>query len=374
MGGDLRRVGERLVVQARQERHDVHRLARCDVQLGVLRAEVPRDRLGMSRFVIAVLVEADGERLHRPAALRLHQRDHGRRVDPAREERAERHVGDHLPGDRLPEQRIERARRRFVAARERLGETRSRRLLDRPIGTGRRVLRPRKTLGGERKVRGRRQLAHAAIDRPGRRDVAVAQVQRERLAIDLGPEPRMGAQRLQLRTEHERVARPAVIERLLAEPIAGEVHRSLARVPERKGEHADQPLERALDAPGGERGEHHLGVGVASPRRRVALLFERRAQREVVIDLAVEDDHVAPVGRGHRLVTLRREVEDREPPEAECDAGLFVDPDTLVVRAAESKRGRHRARPRGERVARGSLSLPAAGYPAHGLSLFHPAA
>ena len=47
------------------------------------------------------------------ARLRLHQRDDGRGIDPAGEERAERDVGDHLLADRARQQ-LARAGRCFL--------------------------------------------------------------------------------------------------------------------------------------------------------------------------------------------------------------------------------------------------------------------
>ena len=47
--------------------------------------------------------------LHRPRALRLHQGDDRRGVDPAREEGAERHVGHHPQPDRVAQQRLQRS-------------------------------------------------------------------------------------------------------------------------------------------------------------------------------------------------------------------------------------------------------------------------
>src|SRR6266511_2870835 len=68
-----------------------------DVELGVFGAEMPGDGRGMRRFVILGLVEADAERLHRPRAHRLHQGHDRRRINAAREQRAQADVGDHPP-------------------------------------------------------------------------------------------------------------------------------------------------------------------------------------------------------------------------------------------------------------------------------------
>ena len=59
------------------------------------------------QLVELLVVEADRERPHRLAGLLGHRRHDGRRVDPAREEGAERHVGDHAPPGRLAERRAD---------------------------------------------------------------------------------------------------------------------------------------------------------------------------------------------------------------------------------------------------------------------------
>ena len=90
-----------------QLRDDGHaRLAR-HVELGVIGAEVAGDGLGVRRLVVARLVEADGEGRTGRGLMRLHQRDDGRGIDAAGEERAERHVGDHLRLHGVAQQRFE---------------------------------------------------------------------------------------------------------------------------------------------------------------------------------------------------------------------------------------------------------------------------
>ena len=66
-----------------------------------------------------------------------------------------------------------------------------------------------------------------------RRDVAEAQIESERLPIDVRFELRMLRQSLQLRTEQKRASRslPAVIERLLANAVAGKNQITLAPIP-----------------------------------------------------------------------------------------------------------------------------------------------
>ena len=82
-----------------------------DVELGVVGAEMGGDRLGVRRLVDSRVRKADRKRAHLAGRLRLHQRDHGRRIDAARQERAERHVGDHAAAHAVAQHGLELRRR-----------------------------------------------------------------------------------------------------------------------------------------------------------------------------------------------------------------------------------------------------------------------
>ena len=69
-------------------------------------AQMFRDGGGMGRLVETVDVEADGKRFHRRGALCLHQRRDGRGIDPAGQERPQRHVGNHAPFDGIADQAV----------------------------------------------------------------------------------------------------------------------------------------------------------------------------------------------------------------------------------------------------------------------------
>jgi hypothetical protein len=84
----------------------------------------------------------------------------------------------------------------------------------------------------------------------------------------------------------------------------------------------------------------HLGVGVVG-LEGVASCEELLAQRQVVVDLAVEDDLDAAVLVRHRLVRRRREVDDREPPEREPDLATGCDPQARPVGPAVHHRVAH---------------------------------
>src|SRR5262249_52366882 len=56
------------------------------------------------------------------------------------------------------------------------------------------------------------------------------------------------------------------------------------------------------------------------------------------VDLAVEDHRQAAVGRAHRLVGERREVEDRQARVAQADAPAAAHPHAAVVGATAAQR------------------------------------
>ena len=105
---DLRGIGKRLVVEARHLRQHFERLRAGDIELGVVGREVPRDRAGVPCFVERLVLDADCERLDRPGAACLHQRNDGRGVEAAREQSPGRLRGLGLQPDRIDQQRFER--------------------------------------------------------------------------------------------------------------------------------------------------------------------------------------------------------------------------------------------------------------------------
>ena len=94
--------------------------------------------------------------------------------------------------------------------------------------------------------------------------------------------------------------------------------------------------------------------------KRCPLRSSSRAQRAIVVDLAVLEGEHVPAARAQRLVA-GREVDDGEPAHAHRDARLDVHP--LAVRPAMADRGEHRAQDvRAGRVRR----VDDAGDAAHG--------
>ena len=206
------------------------------------------------------------------------------------------------------------------------------------------------------------------MDRALARHPAVAHVLAQRVAVDLADEVGVRPQRPQLGAEQQGAAEAAVVERLLADPVARQGEAPRAPVPERQGEHALRAAQRLLDAPLLDRGQQHLGVGVAA--EAVPARPERGPQAAEVVDLAVQDQDVAARGGGHRLAAGGREVDDGEPPVAERHAGPGVGPGPGVVGPAVAQRVRHGAGDAPEVAA--SAAAEKARYPAHRSSPVSP--
>src|SRR5438270_4054331 len=164
-------------------------------------------------------------------------------------------------------------------------------------------------------------------------NIIVPQQQRERVAIDLGPELRMLGEGLELRAKKETSAGclAAIVERLFTQPVAGEGQPALFPVPQGEGEHAGRALERWTNPPCLDRSEQGLRVGVTLPVVAEAGGIQLVAQLTMVVDLAVKHDHVSPAGRMHRLVSGRRKVDDRQAVERQRNAAFCICPTVRLV-------------------------------------------
>jgi hypothetical protein len=146
------------------------------------------------------------------------------------------------------------------------------------------------------------------------------------VGVDLAP-----ASSAYLRGEPNRLAVVGVVERLDAECVAGEEEGTLAVVPNSEREHPAQRVEH-LRAAVGVQVQQNFRVALAA--EGATLAFELASQFTIVVDLAVERDHVAPVGAVHRLRPARREVDDRQPPVSEADVLRLRKPKPFAIRPA----------------------------------------
>src|SRR2546425_1124360 len=213
-------------------------------------------------------------------------------------------------------------------------------------GVGQRPVR--RALHGARRIDTKemagRQLGDPGEHRAVGRRVSERQIVMQRIPVHRPGNPRMTEQGLDLRCEEQHAVAAPVVQRFLAEPIAGEQQPAPPGVPEREREHAAQVLDAEVTVTlvGGQ---DHLGV--ARRGERPARRGEPGAKLAEVVDLAVEDDVELAVGARHRLTT-GDEIDDGKPCHAEPDARTIVaDPRPLVVGAAMLQRpqhGRERAR------------------------------
>lgn len=119
-------------------------------------------------------------------------------------------------------------------------------------------------------------------------------------------------------------------ERLDSERIPGNENIPFLQVGDHEREHTVE-LRQALPAPALICRKYDLGVSMRL--ERVALLFQFAANLAVIVDFTVEDYGVTSVMRQHRLMSLRTEVDDAEPSEAEGEP-FFVEEEAVVVRPA----------------------------------------
>ena len=73
--GHLRRVGERLIIDARQRRNEVDGILCVHIELGVIRTEMFGDGTRLRSLVEARITEADGEGPNSATGALLHQCD-----------------------------------------------------------------------------------------------------------------------------------------------------------------------------------------------------------------------------------------------------------------------------------------------------------
>src|SRR5581483_4317679 len=99
----------------------------------------------------------------------------------------------------------------------------------------------------------------------------------------------MRLHRFQLGRKQESRPGAPVVKRLFANAIAGKREPSILSIPDRQRKHTYAALQRGAQSPGLDGRKQRLGIRMAAPCSR-ALLVELRANRLVIVDLAVEDN------------------------------------------------------------------------------------
>ena len=259
IGGDLGRVGKGLVVDPGQPGNQRQGVVGVDVKLVVFRAQVPRHRPGMGGFVKFVFAEADGKGAHGLGALGLHQGHDGGRIDTPGKKGAKRHVGDHAAGHGLAQHRLESID--GLALGEVLAPVggRYRDGPEVPIAFASRFLpgpHPEQMAG--------RHFCHTSVDAGGRGYVIPTQEGGQGVALDPARPSVTGQQRFQLGAKEKERAEAAPIEGLDTEAVTDQHQLVVTAVPQSECEHADEALERCLQAPMFDGRQDDLGVAVAA--------------------------------------------------------------------------------------------------------------
>ena len=159
-------------------------------------------------------------------------------------------------------------------------------------------------------------------------------VQRDR--VDRGVDVAAGEQRGQGAGEAQPVRGLGEVERLDAEPVAGQHDRpvsrstiAIANMPMRWSTKSLAPLQVGLED----------DLGVAAGEEPVAVALELGPQLLVVVDAAVEDAGQPDGGVDHGLAAGRGQVDDLQPPVPERDPALG--PGACPVRSAVGHRRGH---------------------------------
>src|SRR5688500_11546950 len=171
----------------------------------------------------------------------------------------------------------------------------------------------------------RRHLPDVAVERRlarrDRFDPACTQKRRRLTPVRRERRPRRDAERLDLRSEEQRVAVAPVVEWLDAKPIPRSEHDAAAQVVDQERPHSVE-LPDALATPLLVRAQQNLGIPTRT--ESVAERNELAAKLDVVVYLAVEDHHELPIVADERLMTRLRQVENAQSAEAEGNVGAGV--------------------------------------------------
>ncbi len=344
-----RGIGERLVIDGSQAIDRRPILGRDPARM-VIGIEQLRNLFGVAAFVERGDIEADRTGGNRCGARFGHQRDDRRAVDPARQERAQRHIGDHPAAHGLAHQMKQFGFEIFglVAAAGREAHIP-------PLAR----FGQRRIVSGQQEMPGH-QFAHMFEDRPMFGHEPPGQEILDRVRIDLAPQRRMGEQALHFgRESYAAIGQIGDEERFHPQPVAGEKQLALVQIVNREGEHAVEARE-AIGAPALPGGEDDFAIALG-PKTR-ALILQFAPQRAVIVDLAIEGKHGAAIRRGHGL-RRSRHIDDRQAAMAEPDSG--GSPHARAVRPAMGQRRAHLLDPRGiDRLGRAMMKNPR--DPAHG--------
>ncbi len=251
-------------------------------------------------------LEADREAEHRHVGVLGHVGQHQRRVDAARQEQAVGHVGPAVHAHRVGECCVDGVEGGVLVLRQRPADRQRKAApalddaaVDHRDGLARQhaldALEHGVAAGGEAQLQ--ELVAGRCVQRPRRQPGA--------------------DQRARLGGEREAVVALDVVQRLDAERVARQHEPAVGRIVQRDRVHAAQALGE-VEPVGAEQMQRRLAVRLRGERD----LGHRRAQLDVVVDLAVGDQRGA-AGLEQRLVA-GHQIDDRQPGLHQPDARLGV--------------------------------------------------
>src|SRR5207302_2258154 len=181
----------------------------------------------------------------------------------------------------------------------------------------------------------RRQLEEALEDSLGRGDIQVRQVIVQGGAVEFPFPAGEQQQGFHVGRKGELCADLRIIERLQADAVAGSEQGTLLLIPNSERKHSAQFLE-PVSSPGDVGLQQ--GFGIRARAKPHASAFQLAPQLLEVVDLAVKDNCVAPIRRGHGLLA-RRKVNDAQPAVTQGEA--LVPIVALAIRPAMRQCARH---------------------------------
>ena len=149
----------------------------------------------------------------------------------------------------------------------------------------------------------------------------------------------MTCKRLELGRKHEHAILPPEVQRLLTESIPRQVERPLLPVPQCEREHPCRIPQRRRQSEMLDRRQERLRIGRALPGgHRTGSSIHPVSQLLMIVYLPVERNDVAARTGAHRLVPGGRQIDHRQTPMSQRDAGGSVEPYVRVVRSAMRQR------------------------------------
>src|SRR6185503_14897816 len=277
-----------------------------------------RDVGGRGRFVDLRTREAGGERLERCRRGVGHAGSNRAGIDAAREENADRHIGNHMLPNR-PEETFA-----GLVDPLRLGDSRPWRDLRRPEAPG------DAAEDADRHGMPREQSPNLSEDRSRAEDMAKAEKVADSLIVHIEFEAGKNPESRDLGRKCDAALLLGVEQRLDAEGIASERQGPREMIPDRDRIHSFE-TQPDVFAPFQEPGEQCFDVAAGAESEAALQLTP---QLEMIDDLAVADDRIAAVRAGNRLVTMF-DVDDAETPHAEAE--VVIDEIPGVVRSLVHK-------------------------------------